>query len=69
MSGRGGQPDGGRTTPPKASPDAGDSPGYAEDEPRDARDSRMPHGRDAPSPDEGGVSRDPDDPGATDHGD
>lgn len=59
---------GGRTTPPRTSPEAGDNPGYAEDKPRDARDARLPHGREAPpSPDEGGVDRDPDDPGATDH--
>lgn len=70
MSGHGKQPAGGRSTPPKASPEAGDNPGYAEDEPRDVQDTRLPHGRDArPSPDEGGMTRDPDDPGATEHPD
>lgn len=47
--------------PPKASPEAGENPGYAEDEPRDRGDAHAPHGRDdPPSPDEGGVARDPD---------
>ena len=51
-----------RTTPPKASPKAGDNPGYAEDRPRDRGDAHGPHGRDdPPSPEEGGVQRDPDD--------
>lgn len=46
---------------PKAGPEAGDNPGYAEDAPRDRRDVRVPHGRDdPPSPEEGGVDRDPD---------
>jgi len=45
----------------KASPAAGDNPGYAEDEPRDREDAHAPHGRDdPPSPDEGGVARDVD---------
>lgn len=45
--------------PPKASPEPGDNPGYAEDEPRDRRDAHAPHGRDdPPSPDEGGTQRD-----------
>ena len=35
--------------------------GYAEDKPRDRGDVRAPHGRDdPPSPEEGGVGRDPD---------
>ena len=47
--------------PPKAGPDAGDNPGYAEDKPRDRGDVRAPHGRDdPPSPEEGGVGRAPD---------
>ena len=47
--------------PPKADPDAGDNPGYAEDRPRDRREAHLPHGKDdPPSPEEGGIARDPD---------
>ena len=50
-----------KAAPPQAGPDAGDTPGYAEDLPRDRGDVRAPHGRDdPPSPDEGGIERDPD---------
>ncbi len=52
----------GKSVPPKAAPDAAGTPGYAEDRPRDRGDVRAPHGRDdPPSPEEGGVERDPDD--------
>ena len=51
-----------KPAPAKAEPAAGDNPGYAEKVPRDGRDARLPHGRDdPPSPEEGGVARDPDD--------
>lgn len=44
-----------------ASPEAGDNPGYAEDAPDNRRDANRPHGEDdPPSPDEGGMRRDPD---------
>lgn len=50
-----------KAAPPKAGPGAGDNPGYAEDLPQDGGDVRAPHGRDdPPSPDEGGIERDPD---------
>ena len=62
MNARKGNPDGAvRGQAGKASPEAGDNPGYAEDEPRDRADAHAPHGRDdPPSPDEGGVERDTD---------
>jgi len=57
-------------SPPKAGPEAGDNPGYAEDEPRDRKDAHSPHGRDdPPSPDEGGVERDTDGNSVDDNGD
>lgn len=47
--------------PARAGAEPGDNPGYAEKAPRDGRDARQPHGKDdPPSPDEGGVDRDPD---------
>ena len=50
-----------RDAPPKAGPEARDNPGYAEDRPRDRRDAHLPHGKDdPPSPEEGGVTREPD---------
>ena len=50
-----------RPEPPKAGPDAGDNPGYAEDRPRDRNEAHGPHGKDdPPSPEEGGIARDPD---------
>lgn len=47
--------------PARAEPEPGDNAGYAEKSPRDRDDARGPHGKDdPPSPDEGGVDRDPD---------
>ena len=56
-----------RSAPPTAAPEAGPDPGYAEDKPRDRGDARRPHGRQPPSPDEGGLRRAPDEP-ASDEG-
>ena len=52
-----------RSAPPTDDPaDTEAGPGYAEDKPRDRGDTRQPHGRQPPSPDEGGLRRDPDEP-------
>ena len=54
-------PRGSSGTPPKASPEPGANPGYAEDAPRDNRDAHAPHAlEDPPSPDDGGVARETD---------
>ena len=56
-----------RARAPKAGPDAGDNPGYAEDAPRDRGAAQGPHGKDdPPSREEGGVRRDLDDAGSDD---
>lgn len=48
-------------TPARAEPEPDDNAGYAEKSPRNGGDAHQPHGRDdPPSPDEGGVDRDPD---------
>ena len=49
-----------RTTPPAADPHSGRNPGYAETTPRDRKDVTRPAPEPAPSPDEPGMTRDPD---------
>jgi len=49
-----------RTTTPAADPHPGRNPGYAETQPRDRRDVTRPAPKPAPSPDEPGMTRDPD---------
>ena len=52
-----------KAVPSKANPQRGANPGYAENQPRDARDARRDtRGKPAPNPDEPGLRRDPDPP-------
>ena len=48
------------TAPPAADPRAGRNPGYAETRPRDGADVRHPAPRPQPTPDEPGMTREPD---------
>lgn len=49
-----------KTTPPAADPRSGHNAGYAETAPRDRSDVTRPAPDPAPSPDEPGMTRDPD---------
>jgi len=55
-----------RTAPPAAPPDADENTGYADPNPRDGKDARLPDPR-RPNPDTGGLDREPETkPGAAD---
>lgn len=47
----------GHSSPAAADPKAGQNPGYAETEPRDAADARTPRTGKVPNPEVGGLER------------
>ena len=53
-------PDQDKQAPPAADPRPGRNPGYAENQPRDRSDTKIPTQVPRPSPDEPGIDRDTD---------
>lgn len=49
----------GKNPPTSPGVEAGDTPGYAEPQPRDGHDARNPDPRKPPDPDAGGLARKP----------